>query len=691
MCRASSQGTIMAAFDFKPMALAPRDTVEYTPFDTSAFAQFADYSFGVYATEWDDSGEPVKSIERNPYTGHMYSPNRLETGLRIEEAAAQIDKLRSMGDQRELGLILYMPSDLVCVDFDDTESPTTRTEVHAAHMGILKSSQTWIEKSVSGVGYHAFYRLTPAQNSLLTNTNNHDRQIDTRVVNGFVFLTGKVMKSAPIAPFDHIQREFRDYLYQRCAVAMEASSGSSAKWSETAEHSDIDVIKALFKRYPRSADFLFTRQDQSGNSELHFQAVCDLIRCSLNYEQVKSVYLASECAEFEYRSENRNGMSKPQYEKWLTRNINGAAQELTDSGRFFNPDDIFIGFDEEASTDFETNWSDDVTDYTPTSWIVQDVIPSQGVVSVFGPSGSGKTFLTLDMLSAISCGNDWFGKRTKSVPVTYVGLEGAAGLRNRIYAYRQAHGDVGKMMMITDSMNITKSEDVQKLLRAMTKNDQMGGILVIDTMSKSAPGMDENASSEMSTYIHAIEDLARQTYGVVLLVHHSGKDTDRGPRGHSSFLAALDAAIEVSRVPESDNRQWSTKKVKDGGDDVCEEFVLEAVEIGVDQWGAPAHSCVVRKAEKPNLDGMLGANVITDDDCKHLCALMNSSGVEQFSAKKGAGSVYSMLHEYQGWPPSWDSKRTQIVVEQCIARDFIEEYDYLDDNRNRKVCLRAVI
>lgn len=679
----------MAAFNFNPTPLIRNADVE--PFNTAPFRQFANNRFGVYATSVNDEGETVKTVERNPYTGHTYSPNRSDSSLSLEEAARTIDDMRRMGDQRGFGLILYMPHDLVCVDFDGTDSPQTDERTREAHMGILRSTKTWVEKSASGVGYHQFFRINEAEQQLLTNTNNADKQIDTRVVNGFVFLTGDVMCSAPMADFSTVNPAFRDYLYSRCALAREAQEGSNARWHETAQHTDMEVMKQLFKRFPNSAEFLFTRQDQTGRSDEHYRACMDLIRCSLNYEQVKRMYTSCEAAEFAYRSESKASVSAKSYEKWLCRNINSAAQELENSGRFYNPDDIFIGIDEDQSGELEPSWTGDVTEYTPTSWIVQDIIPAEGVISIFGPSGSGKTFIVLDMMSAISCGNDWFGHRTTPVPITYVGLEGQAGLRNRVYAYRKHHGNVGQMMMLTDGLNLSKAEDQQRLLRVMTKNRMMGGILVVDTMSKSNPGMDENKSDEMSAFIKVIEDLARATCGVVVLVHHSGKDGDRGPRGHSSFIAALDAAIEVTKVPDTNHRVVRTKKVKDGADDVEHLFELKAIEIGRDQWDQIATSCVVVQVEGVNIDGLLANEVITDEDVEVLCSFMNSVPPNvELSAKPGSPySPYAMIHELMGWPKEWDSKRTNLILMRGIDTGMIEKYSYTDENNQVRECYRT--
>ena len=84
--------------------------------------------------------------------------------------------------------------------------------------------------------------------------------------------------------------------------------------------------------------------------------------------------------------------------------------------------------------------------------------------------------------------------------------------------------------------------------------------------------------------------------GLVLAVHHSGKDATKGMRGHSSLFAALDASIEVVR--ENDRREWRVAKSKDGNDCNAHSFRLDVVEIGMDDDGEPITSCVVAPEEK---------------------------------------------------------------------------------------------
>jgi hypothetical protein len=85
-----------------------------------------------------------------------------------------------------------------------------------------------------------------------------------------------------------------------------------------------------------------------------------------------------------------------------------------------------------------------------------------------------------------------------------------------------------------------------------------------------------------------------------LLVHHTGKDKQKGMRGHSSMFAAMDAVIEVVRT-ENGNRMWRIGKAKDGEDGGENPFRLHVVELDTDEDGDPVHpaSCDWPNQSKP--------------------------------------------------------------------------------------------
>lgn len=232
----------------------------------------------------------------------------------------------------------------------------------------------------------------------------------------------------------------------------------------------------------------------------------------------------------------------------------------------------------------------------PVRWRVKGVLPEEGIGAIFGPSGSGKSFLVLDMLSAVAAGRPWFDCRVKGAPVLYVALEGEAGIAQRIQAYQMKRGPLAAgFRFLLQPLDIRKTADRDDLVTAARAAGCVNGVLTIDTLNRAAPGADENDSAAMGEIIAATKALQAELGGLVLMVHHTGKDASKGLRGHSSLHAALDAAIEVSRT--DDRREWRTAKSKDGSDDDAQAFRLEVVEIGEDEDGEPVTSCVVQPEE----------------------------------------------------------------------------------------------
>lgn len=235
----------------------------------------------------------------------------------------------------------------------------------------------------------------------------------------------------------------------------------------------------------------------------------------------------------------------------------------------------------------------EVLDAPPLRWMVRGVLPAEGLACIFGASGSGKSFLALDLCAAIASGQMWFCRKVKAAPVVYVALEGEAGFSQRVKAWQVHHGAALPAMLrfVMQSFDLRNAEDVEALAVAVIASGGAGGLLVIDTLNRAASGADENTSRDMGEIIDAAKSLQAHFGGLVLLVHHSGKDQSRGLRGHSSLNAALDASIEVVNL--DNRRQWRIDKSKDGTDDAGQAFRLQSVEIGRHDDGEPITSCVV--------------------------------------------------------------------------------------------------
>ncbi len=238
----------------------------------------------------------------------------------------------------------------------------------------------------------------------------------------------------------------------------------------------------------------------------------------------------------------------------------------------------------------------DLAALPPLAWRVRGVLPAAGLAGLYGPSASGKSFLALDMAAAIAEGARWFDCRTEAAPVVYVALEGEAGFRVRVAAWEAHRGrSLPKgLHMVLQPFKLTDLRDVHDLAAVVPH----GAVLFLDTLNRAAPTSDENSSKDMGEILEAAKHLQGLIGGLVVLVHHTGKDATRGLRGHSSLFAAMDAAVEVSR--DGDRREWRVAKSKDGADGEVKPFRLQVELLGNDEHGDAVTSCVVVRDTAPS-------------------------------------------------------------------------------------------
>lgn len=232
----------------------------------------------------------------------------------------------------------------------------------------------------------------------------------------------------------------------------------------------------------------------------------------------------------------------------------------------------------------------DLAALPPLPWRVRGVFPAMGLAGLFGPSASGKSLLGFDMAANIAQGSRWFGHRVEASPVVYVALEGEAGFKLRAQAWETHNGQSlpDGLHMVLQPFKLTDPRDVKDLAAVVPA----GAVVFIDTLNRAAPTADENSSKDMGEILEAAKRLQSLIGGLVVLVHHTGKDASKGLRGHSSLFAALDAAVEVSR--DGDRREWKVAKAKDGADGDAHPFRLQVETLGTDAYGDPITSCSVR-------------------------------------------------------------------------------------------------
>jgi len=182
--------------------------------------------------------------------------------------------------------------------------------------------------------------------------------------------------------------------------------------------------------------------------------------------------------------------------------------------------------------------------------LVEGLISENSFCVMYGAPGSGKSFCALDIGLSISAGMPWHDKATRQGSVLYIAGEGVGGLGRRVKAFERYHGLSGlnSFHILQQAVNFRDDPSIQRLLRSI---DRVGGdfsAIFVDTVARALPGSDENSATDMGAFVDACDRVRHHTGAAVIGVHHSGKDINRGMRGSSALLGAVDTSIEVKNT-----------------------------------------------------------------------------------------------------------------------------------------------
>jgi hypothetical protein len=236
--------------------------------------------------------------------------------------------------------------------------------------------------------------------------------------------------------------------------------------------------------------------------------------------------------------------------------------------------------------------------------LIQGLLPEKALAAIIGSSNTGKSSLVLELSAAVAMGSPFRGLRVRQCAVLYVATEGAHGLNNRISALFQTGmlAPNAALGIVTASVDLcASSKDSLRIINACAgleaKTGRQVGLVVIDTVARAMNGADENSGADMGRFLANAEDIKTQTGATVLLIHHAGKDTSKGARGHSSFRAALDTEITVEGA--TNPRTVAVTKQRDLAPLEPFAFNLVPVTLGINTYGEAVSAVVVEHSEMP--------------------------------------------------------------------------------------------
>jgi hypothetical protein len=231
-------------------------------------------------------------------------------------------------------------------------------------------------------------------------------------------------------------------------------------------------------------------------------------------------------------------------------------------------------------------------------YLIKGLLDKTGMSTVFGESNCGKTFLAIDIAVHIASGNRWRGAKIRQGAVVYIAAEGGMGLAERLKAFHMHHklGSYPPLHVIPAGIDLCNSqEDAEELIGEIQKIENVQ-LVVVDTLSRAMSGGNENSPDDMGAFIRNCDRIREETKAHVMIIHHSGKDSSKGARGHSALKAAVDTEIEVKKGDTGSVIAEITKQ-RDGETGSKFGFTLFSVAVGHDEDGDPRTSCILRPSE----------------------------------------------------------------------------------------------
>lgn len=254
--------------------------------------------------------------------------------------------------------------------------------------------------------------------------------------------------------------------------------------------------------------------------------------------------------------------------------------------------------------------SNSYDEHAKKSWIVQKFIPSASVGILVGASQAFKTFIAVFLAQCITNQHNFGSFKTQHGLVFIAVGEGVSGITMRIKALEDYYGSVDmRIVIFPEPYNLQNQDEAAHIAKIMREESIKQGLparmLILDTLSQNAAGIQENDAAQMSSYLRSCADFARDNSVTVLNVHHEGKNGIM--RGSSTLLCNVDFVLNAKRESANNYKTiLSIDKMKDGSTEPKMTFLLEKYDLGFqDCFGEDITTLVVSNVSEVEITSAL--------------------------------------------------------------------------------------
>lgn len=306
-------------------------------------------------------------------------------------------------------------------------------------------------------------------------------------------------------------------------------------------------------------------------------------------------------------------------------------------------------------------------------WLIEPLLIKSYVCCVYGPTQTAKSFWVLDKGMQLAEAGQY---------VLYLAGENSIGYGHRMRAWYQYFEKQPNSFIkfIRRPVNFLKPDAIQNLIKTIERkfNGHKPVLIIVDTLSKSYQGGDENDSTDMREFVLSCEVLRDTFDSTVLVNHHTPKSTGGTPRGSGVITGDFDTLIEAAKdttATTSKRVTFTCTKQKDAKEFGTILYDLVEPTDGFDL----EDSCVLDPVDtngQPFIPGV-GTSLHTTDTGK---AILETIGMEIYSSGIGPTSIMDQLGIPHRKEPkaksSFNRELNNLLVAKFIQKRIQGKFSY---------------
>lgn len=229
----------------------------------------------------------------------------------------------------------------------------------------------------------------------------------------------------------------------------------------------------------------------------------------------------------------------------------------------------------------DTITAENYKDLPPLRWYIPGWVIAGGTTALYGEPGTGKSFWALGLALEAARGGQWHQHQfSEPQRVLYLAQEGVQSHVERARGWVQLHGTElpATLRMVPTQLDIYTDETVGALTRYIEDHGPFD-LVIVDTLASASPSAEENDAKDMKTVVSNLERLRRllPPSAALMIVHHTGKDTAKGLRGHSALFGYVTGTMLITK--ENNVHRIEAKKVRDGDTPLPLYYRVEPVQL----------------------------------------------------------------------------------------------------------------